>query len=67
MLTITRRDIHLHAGIDSPICGWDWIEGRRHPLVDCEIRLVTPGFRSTVRVANSDPKVMREVFRHATR
>ncbi len=62
---ITRVDIHLHAGIDSPICGWHWIEGREHPQVDLRITLCGPGFRSTTTLGPKSGNALREVCKYA--
>ena len=36
-------DTALSAGIEEPICGWDWLIGRDHPLVEYSFTLTAWG------------------------
>jgi len=65
---LTRRDLQLHAGIDRPLCGWDWLLGRDHPEADLTIRLTGPGFRTSTHIAPTPAgdKALRQVCKYAT-
>jgi hypothetical protein len=64
---LVRNDFTLSPGIDSPVCGWRWIETRLHPPVDCTITISGFGVRSTANFRQGDPRIMREYMREATR
>ena len=44
-------ELWLSPGLDSPICGWQWLECRKHPEVELQFDLSQDGvqFRATLR------------------
>lgn len=43
-------DTVLSAGIEEPVCGWDWLIGRDHPLVEYGFELIAWGCKHTLTV-----------------
>ena len=45
----------------EPICGWDWIQNRYHPIPIYKIELITPTAKYTIR--SQSIQALRDAFR----
>ena len=64
-ITLTRKDFEnfpFSPGIDTPLCGWKWIEGRSHPRADYRITIVAWGITHRIALATDNPTAMKTLF-----
>ena len=64
-ITLTRENFKgypFSPGIDTPLCGWEWIEGRPHPRADYRITIVAWGITHRIALANDNPTAMKTLF-----
>jgi len=70
-IRLTREDFssgmnprlyEFSPGVDEPLCGWEWIEGRLHPYPDYRITITAWGVTSHVVLCSDSPKLARELF-----
>lgn len=66
-ITLTRDHFEFpkqffSPGITEPLCGWDWIEGRTHPMADYRITITAWGITHKIAIASDDPRLLKEVF-----
>ena len=65
LIILTRKDFEnfpFSPGIDTPLCGWKWIEGRYHPATKKgAIRLRADEFKPQLYHLGNDPSERREV------
>jgi hypothetical protein len=58
------------AGITDPLCGWEWLLNRDHPLVELEMSVSGPGYSNSFRINPRNPdseKIVKEVCSVALR
>jgi len=62
-----HQDLIFNPGIVDPICGWDWLLNREHPVCEFKIMIEAWGCRHTVRL-NPDAhkgKIIQQVSQAA--
>jgi hypothetical protein len=57
----------LSPGVCDPLCGWDWLLDREHPLEECRIEINAWGcrFSATVNPDAHKGKIVQEISRVA--
>jgi len=65
---ITRNDIAVlpfHAGIEEPICGWDWILSHEHPIIENHIEILAHNCKHTITLCDNPEvdygRIMKDV------
>jgi len=49
-----KDDFNLLSGIESPICGWEWIESRQHPIPQYKIEIIAWGVHHKIRLYDAN-------------
>ena len=58
-------DLLFHAGIEEPVCGWDWLLNHEHPIIENRIEIQAHNCKHSIHLCDNPEvdygRIMKEV------